>query len=155
MRAVRFAVFVATSTAPVAVRAAVDTAPFIIFDIGDEPRRGFGGVTPVALINSLTASDSASTRSESRSTSLCVWTPSFDSARATRSSKTCSSLSQVPPAIFWTSFAFAVAAPRAAAAVSAATLRVCFSSASPCWTSVSNTFLPPACAFESAPRPAR
>ena len=60
----------------------------------------------------------------------------------------------MPPAIFWTSFAFAFAAPRAAAAVSAAMWRVCFSRASPWWTSVSKTFMPPACAFENAPSPA-
>src|SRR3989441_9341841 len=61
------AVLVAPATAPVAVRAADDavrvglcTAPFTIFRTGDPAARL--GVTPVALMSSFTASESASTR---------------------------------------------------------------------------------------------
>ena len=73
---------------------------------------------PCAFSSALTASDNSLTRSLRRSTSADVWTPSLPSARDTRSSNTCSSLSQVPPAIACISLAFDMAAPRAASAVS-------------------------------------
>src|SRR4029453_16649969 len=86
VRTVRVAVLLAVDTAPVAVRAADDavraaerTAPLTSFWTPDAGGARFGR-RPVALISSLTASDSASTRSANRSTALFGFTPSLPSA---------------------------------------------------------------------------
>ena len=90
-----------------------------------------------------------------RSTSLCVCTPSFDSARATRSSNTCSSLSHVPPTPLLHFLHLRLGrAARGRRGVARRLPRLRSSSSSPCFTSVSNIFMPSCCARENAPSPA-